>query len=273
VDNIQPKKRLPIIADGVSAIVRVVLFMLLCGIGVAAAAPLAKRYPEWQPELLVGSTTTLWALGLTILFVRQEGLGLADVGAAPDRWTLGRLSLGLLVGMALISSWAALLSIAGHVRWTRHVNGDFATAGWAILGFSALACREELAFRGYPLRRLQRTFGLWTAQVLVALAFAAEHRLSGMSWTMSLLGPGVGSFLFGMAAIASDGLTVPIGVHAAWNIGHWSLGLKGAGGLWTAVTPPGQEERSERVAMAAYIFVMALATLAFWLWNRRRHIA
>jgi hypothetical protein len=66
VDNIQPKKRLPIIADGVSAIVRVVLFMLLCGIGVAAAAPLAKRYPEWQPELLVGSTTTLLALGLTI---------------------------------------------------------------------------------------------------------------------------------------------------------------------------------------------------------------
>ncbi len=256
-----------------SIILRVSLFMLLCGLGVATAAPLSKCFPEWRPELLIGSITTLWALVLTIVFVRWEGLALHDVGAAPDQRTAGRLSLGLVIGLALVLSWAAILAIAGRVRWIPNVNGNAPSTRWAFLGFAAISCREELAFHGYPLRRLERTFGIWPAQLLIALAFVAEHRLGGMSWAKALLGPGFGSLAFGMAAIASDGLAVPIGLHAAWNIGHWTLGFKGDDGLWTVVTPSGQEERSELVAMTVYVVLMASATFAFWLWNRRRQIA
>jgi membrane protease YdiL (CAAX protease family) len=179
----------------------------------------------------------------------------------------------LVIGLALVVSWAAILAIAGRVRWIPNVNGNGPSACWEFLGFATLSCREELAFHGYPLRRLERTFGIWAAQLLIALAFVAEHRLGGMSWARAFLGPGVGSLLFGMAAIASDGLAVPIGLHAAWNIGHWTLGFKGDEGLWEVITASGKEERSELAAMTAYVVLMALAMFAFWLWNRRRQIA
>jgi membrane protease YdiL (CAAX protease family) len=160
-----------------SVIGRVFLFIFLCGIGLAMAGPLAKDFPGWRPELLIGLTTALWALGLTTVFVRWEDLALHDVGAWPDRRTAGRLSLGLLIGMALIASWAANLGLSGRVHWVPNGKSEYATACWAFLGFAALSCREELAFHGYALRRLKRTFGVWPAQLLVALVFVAEHRL------------------------------------------------------------------------------------------------
>lgn len=126
---------------------------------------------------------------------------------------------------------------------------------------------EELAFRGYPLRRLQAAFGLWPAQALVAVAFAISHVAAGWPWLHALLGTGTGSLLFGMAAIASRGLAPPNGLHAAWNFGEWSMGSKGSPGLWKAVA---EDARSSGMAGAInYLTVMGLGPLAFWLWHRR----
>jgi O-acetyl-ADP-ribose deacetylase (regulator of RNase III) len=47
-----------------------------------------------------------------------------------------------------------------------------------------------------PLRRLNRTFGPWAAQVVVALVFALEHQAGCYNWTHALFG----ALLFGMAS-------------------------------------------------------------------------
>jgi hypothetical protein len=105
--------------------------------------------------------------------------------------------------------------------------------------------------------------------VFVAIAFALEHRLGGSPWTQAVFGAGVGSLLFGMASIATRGLAVPIGVHAAWNFGTWLLGMKGQGGVWRQIVEPGNEQGAEIFGMAAYVAVLGTATFLFWIYFRR----
>jgi hypothetical protein len=141
----------------------------------------------------------------------------------------------------------------------------------ALTTYLALSWREELAFHGYPLRRLEQPFGPWVAQLIVAFVFAVEHVIGGVTWMHSIFGAAVGSLLFGMAALATRGLAVPIGIHAAWNFGQWTLGEKETSGLWQMVVPEGFRKQVERIGTISYVIVMATATLLFWWWYRRTH--
>jgi hypothetical protein len=106
-------------------------------------------------------------------------------------------------------------------------------------------------------------FGFVIAQLFVALLFAAEHRLSGATWMDALAGVAVGSLLFGAAALATRGLAVPVGLHAAWNAGQWALGLKGSPAIWKGVTPPGQEGSAHDIGLITYALVIGTATIGF----------
>src|SRR6266705_3115687 len=103
---------------------------------------------------------------------------------------------------------------------------------------------------------------------IVVLAFAAEHMAGGLPLSRAILGAGVGSLMFGMAAIATRGLALPIGLHAAWNFGDWIRGGKGFGGYWTPVVENGFEEQTMFWGMISYVLVIGLATLGFWRWHR-----
>jgi membrane protease YdiL (CAAX protease family) len=251
------------------ALARVTLFMFSCAVVLAAVAPIAKKLPGKWLEFVIGTVASLGAFALTALFVRWERLRLKDVGAAADAGSPARLIFGFLVGLLLAAVWAAILAAAVQTRWVRAPDVGFGATALALMAYLVLACREELAFHGYPLRRLNQLYGLWPAQLFVAVVFAVEHRVGGWTWMDALLGAGVGSLLFGMVAIATRGLAVPIGVHAAWNFGQWTLGLKGTPGIWKSVVEEGREGRAHRVETIIYVVVMGTATIVFWLWHRR----
>jgi membrane protease YdiL (CAAX protease family) len=158
---------------------RVVLFLLGCAFVLAATAPLTHKLPELWPNLVLGAVASLGAFALTVLFVRWEGLRLEDVGAAPARWSLPRCAFGFLVGLVLVALSASISAATGHMRWARTPGVGFSDATITFFTYIALSCREELGFRGYPLRRLEQFFGLWGAQIIVALVFAAEHMAAG----------------------------------------------------------------------------------------------
>jgi membrane protease YdiL (CAAX protease family) len=248
---------------------RVALFFLGCAVVLAVAVPLTHKLAvPWQ-SFVVGAIASLGAFVLTLVFVHWERLRLEDVGAALARRSLSRFVFGFFVGLLLVALFAAILAVAGHLRWVRAPGVGFAATAVSLITYVALSCREELGFRGYPLRRLERFFGLWGAQTIVALVFAAEHVAGGLPWSRALLGAGVGSLLFGMAAIATRGLAVPIGLHAAWNFGDWMLGGKDSPGLWQVVADEGYQGRAQLVRTVAYLALIGLATLAFWTWHRR----
>jgi membrane protease YdiL (CAAX protease family) len=105
--------------------------------------------------------------------------------------------------------------------------------------------------------------------LIVAFVFAIEHMAGGSRWVEALFGASIGSLLFGMASIATKGLAVPIGLHAAWNFGDWMRGGKSSSGLWKSVVADGFQERVQLVAMSGYAVVMLSATFASWWWYRR----
>jgi len=134
----------------------------------------------------------------------------------------------------------------------------------------ALAMREELAFRGYPLRRLEHLWGRWGAILFTGVVFTLEHMAGGWTWSHSLLGPSTGALLFGMAALSTRGIAVPLGIHAAFNFGQWCMGQKEVAGLWQPVVDPEFAHRVETLGYTAYLLGTLLATLGFWLWDRNR---
>jgi uncharacterized protein len=254
-------------------VTKALLFILGCAVASAVAAPFTRNLSVRWPEFIVGVIGSLWALGLTLVFVRWDEVCLDDVGAKPDRLSLARLVVGFLIGTGMVALWMSISMATGYVHWERAPENGAVIAAITLIAYLALASREELAFHGYPLRRLEQSFGVWGAQLIVALVFALEHMVGGWSWTRALFGAGVGSLLFGMAAIATRGLAVPIGLHAAWNFGQSMMGLNGEPALWRAVVDNGQEQYIEHVRTISYVAVMGSATLAFWFWHRKTNLS
>lgn len=252
---------------------RVFLYLFGCAfvLALAASLPLARRGPA--QELTIGSLASLGTFILTVLFVRWDGLRISDVGAMPTKKSPGLFALGVTLGLSLVVLHSYLVSVTGHVHWSR-TSGAYADhVGLIVLGYLLLSTREELAFHGYPLRRLQSMFGVWGAQAMIAVVFALEHVAGGWPYAQALWGAATGSLLFGMASIATRGLAVPIGIHAAWNIGDWARGSRAEVGLWRPETELGFESTASWAGIWCYVGIMALATLGFWVWHRAREAA
>jgi membrane protease YdiL (CAAX protease family) len=238
----------------------------------ATAAPFDRRIPQVTPGMVTGAITSVGTFLLTVVFVRWEGLRLVDVGAAIGKRSGLRFVAGFLAGLLLVVLHVLIEAFVGGLRWVRTEGVGSLDVVMMLITCVLLACREELAFRGYPLRRLNSLFGLWVSLIIVALVFALEHVAGGSSWTQALFGAGVGSLLFGMAALATRGLAVPIGIHAAWNLGDWLHGGKGSGGLWHPIGLDANRDRADSAAIIGYVVIMLAATLAFWLWRPRARV-
>jgi membrane protease YdiL (CAAX protease family) len=137
-------------------------------------------------------------------------------------------------------------------------------------GYFALALREKFAFRGYPLRRLESAWGTWVALLLIAVVFTLEHTAGGWSWSRSLLGPPAGALLFGMAALSTRGIVVPLGIHTAFNFGQWFMGQKEIAGLLRPVVDAGFDHQADTLSYVGYLAGMLLAASGFWLWRKHR---
>jgi membrane protease YdiL (CAAX protease family) len=246
---------------------RVLLFFLICALLLTLAGPLCSRLPGQLSQVVLGSITTGATVIVTGLFLRWDKLRFSDVGAAPDRQSAIRMLAGFALGVLLVALQTCVVALAGHVQWVRTPSVGLAPVGTALLAYVMLASREELAFRGYPLRRLDDRFGILSAQVVVALVFAIEHVAGGATWANAILGAFVGSLLFGMAALAMRGLAVPIGLHAAWNFGQWLLGEKETSGLWRPVVEQGYNLYVDHMGMLGYLLVFGSATVAFYLFG------
>src|ERR1043165_5534032 len=85
-----------------------------------------------------------------------------------------RFMHGMLVGVGMVAVQTLIVRGVGHVRYSALPVGA-EPAMILVLSFLVLAAREELAFRGYLLRRLSPAFGLWPALLALAALFALEH--------------------------------------------------------------------------------------------------
>jgi len=234
-------------------------------------APITAGLPGPVGRIGTGAALTAVAYGLTLLVLRGSGRTLADVGLAPRRTSAARLALGLALGAGMILVHLGLLTWwAPEVSFVPTDAAQRPAPLAMIVLFLVLATMEEASFRGYCLRELQRRYGLVVAQAVVALAFALYHRfLIGYGWRDALVGTTLGSLLWGMAAVSTRGLAVPIGMHAAWNFGTWLLGEKSEPGFWQAEMDEAALPHVRATATGLFVALFALGTAGFWLWGRR----
>jgi len=186
-----------------------------------AVSFLYSFFPPIDPRMIGlrhGITGTLVAFIVTGVFLKMEKKSFRDIGLVWEKSTLLKFLLGALAGSALFGIiLLLLLKIAGlQLLWNSPTFDYRMLVGY--LGLIPLALMEEVAFRSYPFRKLTDTFGLWSAQVIVGIAFALYHLIGGWSLYIAFAGPFVWSFVFGLAAVRSGGIAVSTGIHLMLNV-------------------------------------------------------
>jgi membrane protease YdiL (CAAX protease family) len=189
--------------------------------------------PPRYGGLATGVTATTAFLLLSVLFARGSLPRLGTLGILPDRFSAARMFAGCLLGTLLLGIYFAVSAGIADVGWSRNSAVGPAAVALGFVAAIAGAAAEELAFRGYPMRRLMEAYGLWAAQLVIAVAFILYHIvLAGWPVVPAIIGTGLGSLLFGMAAVVSRGLALPIGLHAVWNFGMWAGGTRELPAPW-----------------------------------------
>jgi hypothetical protein len=250
---------------------RVLLFCLSCAITLAITSGLTKALGKPWDSLAGLSAAILATIGLTFLFTRWEGIGLKDIGITPGKYSIARILLGFIIGLLLACLQPLLLMLLSNkIQIVFSPKITVVSVMAALLLYVLIAVREEIAFRAYPLRSLDKAFGPYVALFIIFIVFSLEHILGGMAWEQAFIGAGVGSILFGIAALSTRGLAVPIGLHIAWNFGQWALGFKDNTGIWHAIVDKGYETRVENAGFISYLIIMILGILGFCFYWRKK---
>jgi membrane protease YdiL (CAAX protease family) len=245
---------------------RVLLFCLISAMSLAVASGMTKGLPLYESNILTVGIAFVCTIFITFLFVRWEHVKLQQIGILPGKESARRLLTGLLAGSVLASLQPMFVLMLGHVTLYRSSSVNAVGVITSLVLYLLVALREEVAFRGYPLRVLDDKLGSLRAQIIVAVLFIIEHKIGGMNWFQAIAGPGMGAVFFGMAALKTRGLALPIGLHTAWNFVQWFLGFKPEQGVFQIRVEKGFETRVELGGWLSYVAVMMLGIciLMFW---------
>lgn len=142
------------------------------------------------------------------------------------------LPVGLIVGIAVISGYVLILSMAGAARLTGGVaSGGFLKLSNELLVPWLTAVGEELVFRAVLFRITEQMLGTAAAVVISAALFALFHAANPGAdfFALTMLALGMGGLL-ALAFAATRNLWFPIGLHMGWNIAEGFLyGLPNSG--------------------------------------------
>lgn len=210
--------------------------------------------------------------GLLLLarqMIRIEAEAVAKIAHNITRASLIRFVVGLLVGLVAFGVHVGVIAaFAGPIRFESVAGVGAVTALIYFVRFVATSCMEEIGFRGYPLRRLMAKLGIWPAICITSVAFGLSHLPYGWGMPTIVLGVIPFGIAWGMSAIATEGIAVPIGLHAAWNFANWCVGGRKETGLLRAILE--DDAPTQLVGTTSYLSICAALTIAFWLLHRRK---
>jgi uncharacterized protein len=192
-----------------------------------AAQGIALRFDLLPERPLLASLFFLFlmALGFSMLqTISQRRSALREVLGLPQRPTARReWTLGAAIGWASIVLAVLPMALAG----TLHVNFWMAPRSlWLLLlnlvTLAIASLAEEIAFRGFPYRRLIGAIGPVAATVAMSVFFGLRHAFNPSATMASILITMIAGLLLSVAWLRTHGLWLPWGLHFAWNA---SMGL------------------------------------------------
>ncbi|HWV28467.1 MAG TPA: type II CAAX endopeptidase family protein [Dyadobacter sp.] len=165
--------------------------------------------------------------------LRLEGRSPGAVHLLPrNRRHWSQWAWGTVAGIGLLLVTAVITLFLTGDNWRVNYALDPVYIGVVFLSCLWSSVVQEFVFRGYPFQMMLDHYGVWKAQLFVAIPFALMHVQAGMAFPAILttaLTTGLGSVLFGMACARTRHLALPIGLHAGWNFAQ-ALVPRAAGG-------------------------------------------
>lgn len=246
-----------------------VLLFYVCSVVIFATCSGAVKNVYFGDHLSFLTSSILTFL-LVIGFAKWEKLSLKDIGLKIDRGSFLRFSCGIVIGCVMVVVQAIIISSFAKVKFSLTFDIQLINVITSLILYFLIACREELVFRSYSLRSLAYSINAATALVIITIIFIIEHVIGGSSWKMAILGSGFGGVLFGLSALKSKGLALPLGLHFSWNAAQWLLGFKNNTGVWREIVEKGQESHAENIGLAGFIFVMSVSIAAICFFYKGR---
>lgn len=177
------------------------------------------RSPQWlllrqSAAAALGLAFATWLVGRRLNRHSWDALGWRPVRGTGPAW-----AVGVAYGGVMAASAVALAVVAGGVtvRATAARPGWAAAAGPLALGFLLAALAEELAFRGYPLRRLSTAVGAVPATVVAALAFGVLHLGNPGATAFSTVNVALAGVWLACAFFSPGAMPLAWGAHFGWN--------------------------------------------------------
>ena len=229
---------------------------------VAAFVPLTGFRPV---SLITMGCSAGFSFILLVVFCRWDAIPLKAAGISFSRKNSAYFLTGFITGLVLVIAWIVLTLLLTPYRLSLNRTPDIKAILSALLLFLFVAVREELVYRSYFLRRLTTAYNALIALLIVTTVFILEHRAAGISWKTSVIGSGLGGILFGIAALKTKGIALPVGLHSAWNLGRWVFGLTENTGFWHYTNTYGNDIRDEAATLATYAIIMFIAISCFGL--------
>jgi membrane protease YdiL (CAAX protease family) len=191
-------------------------------IAIIASRGLAVWFNMSDGRILISSCLFLFllTLGFTVLQAISrrpsslgEVLGLPARATAREEWAVGA-ALGWGTMVLAVLPIALFASLRIQFVLTRHAFAML-FVNFATLIVAALA--EEVAFRGFPFRRLIDATGPVTATLVTAIIFGLLHRLNPNATWIGTINTMLAGVLFCVAWFRTHGLWLPWGLHFGWN--------------------------------------------------------
>jgi uncharacterized protein len=204
----------------------ILIFVLLFLLSRAAYTPLSRMLKQVDPPgQWLEPLRFLFVLLVTWVCTRLRRESLSSVGYRLDRRWLKEVMLGTLLGMSMMLVIVGVIWAVGGVRLILDPSRSMATLTYGLYLFLCVALFEETLFRGFVFQRMVDGIGFWSAQLALALLFAAGHGgnpgMHGATEVFAMLDLGLGAIMLGLAWQRTGSLALPIGLHLGWN---WTQG-------------------------------------------------
>lgn len=147
-----------------------------------------------------------------------QSLGFDPSGQPGRDLTFGFALPAMLFGLIFVAEWAlGWVRVDGWLWQTSGPGWTVALVMGSLMVFALVGFYEELVFRGYYLVNLTDGMGQRWALLFSSVAFALAHAGNPFASWISTLGLiGAGLFL-AYAALRTQRLWLPIGLHLGWN--------------------------------------------------------
>jgi membrane protease YdiL (CAAX protease family) len=259
------------IKANIVAIAKVLLFWVLFVILMNAIGAFMPFTPNWLHGASIGGSVSIALISVTYFFLKSEKMTFVNIGISFSLQKLIPLIFSLVAGMAffgcfyLVYLWLTPVIIVS--LQDKFVLNIILLSFLSLIMLSAM---EEIAFRGYTLKKLETTIGPRSAIYLTSLAFGLYH---GFSFD-NITGPAVWGLLYAVLASWSKGLAVPIGFHAGANLIQALFGEKSryADGIWSfdiadKITPFTIDQIS--LSLKVFLFIASILLVEIYLYQNK----